>query len=170
MRLCYPWQDNLTLPILMQLGVLVLVLTQVVNCTYFLLPSYFSYLLAFSLTLPSLKLGFGQPQPQVTARSMAPTAGLRPPTNVPASKADGAKLSNEQKSRSPVLEDSFLDQSQKGQQNSGSLNAQDATASERKAFPYIYLLTFTIFFWRGSSIFLLWMWNFFFLFINSISF
>lgn len=77
--------------------------------------------------------GFGQPQPQVTARSMAPTAGLRPPTNVPASKADGAKLSNEQKSRSPVLEDSFLDQSQKGQQNSGSLNAQDATASEKKA-------------------------------------
>lgn len=102
--------------------------------------------LHFSLTLPSLKLGFGQPQPQVTARSMAPTAGLRPPTNVPASKADGAKLSNEQKSRSPVLEDSFLDQSQKGQQNSGSLNAQDATASEKKAFPYIYLSTFTIFF------------------------
>ncbi|XP_011654280.1 actin cytoskeleton-regulatory complex protein pan1 isoform X2 [Cucumis sativus] len=67
--------------------------------------------------------GFGQQQPQVTARSMAPTAGLRPPTNIPASKADGAKLSNEQKSRAPVLEDSFLDQSEK---------AQDAAASEKK--------------------------------------
>ena len=65
---------------------------------------------------------------------MAPTAGLRPPTNIPASKADGAKLSNEQKSRAPVLEDSFLDQSEK---------AQDAAASEKKAFPYIYMSTFT---------------------------
>ncbi|XP_038899166.1 actin cytoskeleton-regulatory complex protein pan1 isoform X2 [Benincasa hispida] len=76
--------------------------------------------------------GFGQQQPQVTARSMAPTAGLRPPTNVPASKADGAKLSNDQKSRAPVLDDSFLDQSEKGQQNSVNLNAQDAIASEKK--------------------------------------
>ncbi|XP_022982307.1 epidermal growth factor receptor substrate 15-like 1 isoform X1 [Cucurbita maxima] len=76
--------------------------------------------------------GFGQQQPQVAARSMAPTAGLRPPTNVPASKAGGARLSNAQKSRTPVLEDSFLDQSDKNQQNSASPNAQDATASEKK--------------------------------------
>ncbi|XP_022936329.1 epidermal growth factor receptor substrate 15-like 1 [Cucurbita moschata] len=76
--------------------------------------------------------GFGQQQPQVTARSMAPTVGLRPPTNVLASKVDGAKLSNEQKSRAPVLEDSFLDDSEKGQQNSASLNAQDATAASGK--------------------------------------
>ncbi|XP_022975778.1 epidermal growth factor receptor substrate 15-like 1 [Cucurbita maxima] len=76
--------------------------------------------------------GFGQQQPQVTARSMAPTVGLRPPTHVLASKVDGAKLSNEQKSRAPVLEDSFLDNSEKGQQNSASLNAQDATEASGK--------------------------------------
>lgn len=139
----------------MQLGVLVLVLTRVVSCAYFLLPS-FSLIFVFLSNFPSLKLGFGQQQPQVTARSMAPTVGLRPPTNVLASKVDGAKLSNEQKSRASVLQDSFLVDSEKGQQNSASLNAQDATAASGKmVFPYIYLLTFMTFLWRGPSFFLL---------------
>ncbi|XP_015574637.1 epidermal growth factor receptor substrate 15 isoform X3 [Ricinus communis] len=71
--------------------------------------------------------GFGQ-QPGMGARSMAPATGLRPPVQV-AAQPDSVLISNQQKPRAPALEDSFLNQSDTGGQNSMQT---DGTASENK--------------------------------------
>ncbi|XP_050215165.1 uncharacterized protein LOC126666204 isoform X3 [Mercurialis annua] len=74
--------------------------------------------------------GFGQ-QPGIGARSMAPVTGLRPPVQVTAlqSQPDSA-VSNQQNPRAVGLDDSFLNQSNSGEQNS---MPQDGTGTEKKA-------------------------------------
>ncbi|KAL5778380.1 hypothetical protein ACOSP7_011306 [Xanthoceras sorbifolium] len=76
-------------------------------------------------------VGFGQQQ-VMGARSMPPAAGLRPPAPVTAPNADGAMMVNQQKSTAPVLDDSFANQLDNGQQNSVNSKVQEATAAETK--------------------------------------
>nr|TKR75394.1 epidermal growth factor receptor substrate 15-like 1 isoform X1 [Populus alba] len=73
--------------------------------------------------------GFGQ-QP---TRSMAPVPGMRPPVPVTASQPDGVMVNNQHKSGAPVLEDSFLNQHDGGEQSSANSMIQDGTASEKKS-------------------------------------
>ncbi|KAI5596533.1 hypothetical protein BDE02_02G007900 [Populus trichocarpa] len=79
--------------------------------------------------------GFGQ-QP---TRSMAPVSGMRPPVPVTASQPDGVMVNNQHKSGAPVLEDSFLNQHDGGEQSAANSMIQDGTASEKKA-PFSALL------------------------------
>ncbi|XP_021686458.2 uncharacterized protein LOC110669233 isoform X2 [Hevea brasiliensis] len=74
--------------------------------------------------------GFGHPPGMVT-QSIAPATGLRPPVPVtgPRTLPDGVMASNRQKPRAPVLEDSFLNKSDGGEQNS---MPQDGIASDKK--------------------------------------
>ncbi|KDP36775.1 hypothetical protein JCGZ_08066 [Jatropha curcas] len=74
--------------------------------------------------------GFGM-QPGMVTQPIAPATGLRPPVPVtaPQAKPDGVMISNQQKPRAPVLEDSFRNQSDEGVQNS---LPQDGTVSEKK--------------------------------------
>ncbi|XP_034929858.1 uncharacterized protein [Populus alba] len=73
--------------------------------------------------------GFGQ-QP---TRSMAPVPGMRPPVPVTASQPDGVMVNNQHKSGALVLEDSFLNQHDGGEQSSANSMIQDGTASEKKS-------------------------------------
>lgn len=72
-------------------------------------------------------------------RPMAPT-GLRPPVPVTAPQPDGTMVSNQQKSRAPVLEDSFMSQHDSGDQNSANSMPQDVTASEKKVSSSVFLV------------------------------
>ncbi|KAL3593092.1 hypothetical protein D5086_011732 [Populus alba] len=75
--------------------------------------------------------GFGQ-QLGMGARPMAPILGMRPPVPVNSPQPDAAMASNQQMSGAPVLEDSFLNQHEGGEQNSANSMTQDGTASEKK--------------------------------------
>ncbi|EOY15307.1 Calcium ion binding protein, putative isoform 1 [Theobroma cacao] len=70
--------------------------------------------------------GFGQ-QPGMGAQPMTPSTGFRPPIP-PNASADTTAMSNQQKSRAPVLDDSFATQLDNGEQNSVNGAAQGATA------------------------------------------
>ncbi|XP_021601726.1 epidermal growth factor receptor substrate 15 isoform X2 [Manihot esculenta] len=74
--------------------------------------------------------GFGQ-LPGMGTQPIAPATGLRPPVPVTGPRAlpDGATASNQQNARAPILEDSFLNKSDGGEQNS---TPQDGTASDKK--------------------------------------
>ncbi|XWS14358.1 hypothetical protein CRYUN_Cryun35bG0002500 [Craigia yunnanensis] len=74
--------------------------------------------------------GFGQ-QPGMGAQPMTPSTGFRPPIP-PNTSADTTTMSNQQKSRAPVLDDSFGTQLDNGEQNSVNGAAQDATADGKK--------------------------------------
>ncbi|KAJ4837699.1 hypothetical protein Tsubulata_035014 [Turnera subulata] len=76
--------------------------------------------------------GFGQ-QTGMGARPVAPASGLRPPTPVAASQPDGTMLSTQQRSREPVLADSFLNQHETTEQNSANSMLQEGTVTEKKA-------------------------------------
>ena len=65
------------------------------------------------------------------AQPMTPT-GFRPPIP-PNASADTTIMSNQQKSRAPVLDVSFGTQLDNGEQNSVNGAAQDATANGKKA-------------------------------------
>jgi len=71
--------------------------------------------------------GFQQQQAMPGARPVAPTAGLRPPVHGSSPQADFTTQPNQQKSGKPVLEDSFLNRTDNGEQN-----PQDATTAEKK--------------------------------------
>ncbi|XVF74098.1 hypothetical protein PTKIN_Ptkin13bG0033000 [Pterospermum kingtungense] len=73
--------------------------------------------------------GFGQ-QPGMGARAITPT-GFRPPIP-PKASADTTTMSNQQKSRAPVLDDSFGTQLDNDEQNSVNGAAQDAGADGKK--------------------------------------
>ena len=85
-----------------------------------------------------LRLGFGQ-QLGMGAQPMAPILGMRPPVPVNSPQPDAAMANNQQMSGAPVLEDSFLNQHEGGEQNSANSMTQDGTASEKKA-PFSALL------------------------------
>ncbi|KAL5557705.1 hypothetical protein UlMin_033916 [Ulmus minor] len=57
---------------------------------------------------PSHGVGFGQQQRMQASQPLGPTSNLRPPVQA-APKPDGILQPNQQNSRAPVLEDSFLD-------------------------------------------------------------
>ena len=61
---------------------------------------------------------------------MAPTAGLRPSVHGSSARADGTQQPNQQKSGTPVLEDSFLN----GEQNILNSKPQEAATAEKKVF------------------------------------
>ncbi|XVE94394.1 hypothetical protein REPUB_Repub02eG0004900 [Reevesia pubescens] len=73
--------------------------------------------------------GFGQ-QPWMGAQPMTPT-GFRPPVPSNAS-ANSTTMPSQQKSREPVLNDSFATQLDNGEQNSVNGAAQDAMADGKK--------------------------------------
>uniref|UniRef100_A0A3N7GBJ2 EF-hand domain-containing protein n=1 Tax=Populus trichocarpa TaxID=3694 RepID=A0A3N7GBJ2_POPTR len=75
--------------------------------------------------------GFAQ-QLGMGARPMAPILGMRTPVPVNAPQPDAAMANNQQMSGVPVLEDSFLNQHEGGEQNSANSMTQDGTASEKK--------------------------------------
>jgi len=89
-----------------------------------------------------LRLGFGQ-QLGMGARPMAPILGMRPPVPVNAPQPDAAMANNQQMSGAPVLEDSFLNQHEGGEQNSANSMTQDGTASEKKASCSALLISHT---------------------------
>ncbi|KAJ8899365.1 hypothetical protein K2173_018339 [Erythroxylum novogranatense] len=76
--------------------------------------------------------GFGQ-QPGTGAQTMPLTTVVRPPVLVIDAQSDGGNLSNQQDSRAPILEDSFLNQRDISKQNLGNSLPQDHIASEKKA-------------------------------------
>lgn len=73
---------------------------------------------------------------------IAPATGLRPPVPVtgPRVVPDGVMASNQQKPRELVLEDSFLNKSDGGEQNSVP---QNGVASDKKA-SFSFLLLYWI--------------------------
>ncbi|GAV88144.1 efhand_3 domain-containing protein/EF_hand_3 domain-containing protein [Cephalotus follicularis] len=75
--------------------------------------------------------GFGQPQ-GMGARSMPPTAGLRPPVPVTALRAEGVTTFSQQKLRAPVMDGAFANQHDNGEQNFMNSKLQDATAEGEK--------------------------------------
>ncbi|XVF35816.1 hypothetical protein REPUB_Repub19eG0003300 [Reevesia pubescens] len=74
--------------------------------------------------------GFGQ-QPGMGAQPMTQPTGFRPPIP-PNASADTTTMSNQQKSRAPVLDVSFATQPDYGEQNSMNGAAQDATTDGKK--------------------------------------
>ncbi|KAL2636740.1 hypothetical protein AAZV13_06G014800 [Glycine max] len=72
--------------------------------------------------------GFRQQQGIPGARPVAPTAGLRPSVHGSFARADGTQQPNQQKSGTPVLEDSFLN----GEQNILNSKPQEAATAEKK--------------------------------------
>jgi len=76
--------------------------------------------------------GFQQQQGMPGARPVAPTAGLRPPVHGSSAQADFTTQPNQQKSGTPVLEDSFLNRTDNGEQNILNTKPQDATTAEKK--------------------------------------
>jgi hypothetical protein len=103
----------------LQKGLLFLILSFLVDEIFLMFPFF-------------LRLGFGQ-QLGMGARPMAPILGMRPPVPVNAPQPDAAMANNQQMSGAPVLEDSFLNQHEGGEQNSANSMTQDGTASEKKA-------------------------------------
>ncbi|XP_027354203.1 actin cytoskeleton-regulatory complex protein pan1 isoform X2 [Abrus precatorius] len=77
--------------------------------------------------------GFQQQQGMPGARPVAPAAGLRPPVPGSSAQADGTTQPNQQKSGTPVLEDSFLNPTDNGERNILNSNPQEATSAEKKA-------------------------------------
>ncbi|KAK7352165.1 hypothetical protein VNO80_17583 [Phaseolus coccineus] len=77
--------------------------------------------------------GFQQQQGMPGARPVAPTAGLRPPVHGSSAQADFTTQPNQQKSGTPVLEDSFLNRTDNGEQNILNTKPQDATTAEKKS-------------------------------------
>ncbi|KAK7351813.1 hypothetical protein VNO77_11527 [Canavalia gladiata] len=77
--------------------------------------------------------GFQQQQGMPGARPVAPAAGLRPPVPGNSARADGTIQPNQQKSGTPVLEDSFLSHTENGEQNLLNSKPQEATTAEKKA-------------------------------------
>ncbi|KAL3022487.1 hypothetical protein AAZX31_04G016000 [Glycine max] len=76
--------------------------------------------------------GFQQQQGIPGARPVAPTAGLRPPVQGSSAQADGTQQPNQQKSGTPVLDDSFLNRAENGEQNILNSKPQEATTAEKK--------------------------------------
>ncbi|XVF63516.1 hypothetical protein PTKIN_Ptkin09bG0092800 [Pterospermum kingtungense] len=74
--------------------------------------------------------GFGQ-QPGMGAQPMTPSTGFRPPIS-PNVSVDPTTMSNQQKSRAPVLDDTFATQLDNSEQNSVNGAAQDAMADGKK--------------------------------------
>ncbi|XWS26023.1 hypothetical protein CRYUN_Cryun27aG0118100 [Craigia yunnanensis] len=70
--------------------------------------------------------GFGQ-QPEMSAQPKTRSTGFRPPIP-PNASADTTTMSNQQKSRTPALDDSFATHLDNSEQNSVNGAAQDATA------------------------------------------
>lgn len=62
---------------------------------------------------------------------MAPVPGMRIPAT--ASQPDGAMVNNQHNSGAPVMEDSFLNQHDGGEQSSANSMTQDGPVSEKKA-------------------------------------
>nr|KYP64867.1 putative calcium-binding protein C800.10c family [Cajanus cajan] len=77
--------------------------------------------------------GFQQQQGMPGARQVAPTAGLRPPVHGSSARADGITQSNQQKSGTPVLEDSFLNRTDNGEQNILNSDPQGDMTAEKKS-------------------------------------
>ncbi|CAJ1973131.1 unnamed protein product [Sphenostylis stenocarpa] len=77
--------------------------------------------------------GFQQQQGMPGARPVAPTAGLRPPVHGISARADGITQPNQKMSGTPVLEDSFLNPIDNGEQNILNSKPQDATSAEKKS-------------------------------------
>lgn len=79
--------------------------------------------------------GFQQQQQGMPgARPVVPTAGFRPPVHGSSAQADFTTQPNQQKSGTPVLEDSFLNRTDSGEQNTSNTKPQDATTAEKKVF------------------------------------
>ncbi|XP_027905267.1 epidermal growth factor receptor substrate 15 isoform X2 [Vigna unguiculata] len=77
--------------------------------------------------------GFQQQQQGMPgARPVAPTAGFRPPVHGSSAQADFTTQPNQQKSGTPVLEESFLNRTDSGEQNASNTKPQDATTAEKK--------------------------------------
>ncbi|WVZ21390.1 hypothetical protein V8G54_008712 [Vigna mungo] len=77
--------------------------------------------------------GFQQQQQGMPgARPVVPTAGFRPPVHGSSAQADFTTQPNQQKSGTPVLEDSFLNRTDSGEQNTSNTKPQDATTAEKK--------------------------------------
>ncbi|XP_022636770.1 actin cytoskeleton-regulatory complex protein pan1 isoform X3 [Vigna radiata var. radiata] len=78
--------------------------------------------------------GFQQQQQGMPgARPVVPTAGFRPPVHGSSAQADFTTQPNQQKSGTPVLEDSFLNRTDSGEQNTSNTKPQDATTAEKKS-------------------------------------
>jgi len=82
--------------------------------------------------------GFQQQQQGMPgARPVAPTAGFRPPVHGSSAQADFTTQPNQQKSGTPVLEESFLNRTDSGEQNASNTKPQDATTAEKKVFIFM---------------------------------
>ncbi|KAJ7966981.1 Calcium-binding ef-hand-containing protein [Quillaja saponaria] len=77
--------------------------------------------------------GFGQQQGIPGTRPMAPATGLRPPIDRSPPRADGTVQANQQNSGAPVLENSFLNQSDNMELNVANSMHQEATSGVKKA-------------------------------------
>ncbi|RDX99916.1 EH domain-containing protein 2, partial [Mucuna pruriens] len=77
--------------------------------------------------------GFQQQQGMPGAQPVATTAGLRPPVHGSSARGDGITQPNQQKSVTPVLEDSFLNHADNGEQNILNSKPQEATTMEKKS-------------------------------------
>lgn len=78
--------------------------------------------------------GFQQQQGMPGTRPVAPAAGLRPSGQGTSPRADGIMLPNQQKSGTPVLEDSFLNHTDNSEQNILNSKPQDAATAGKKVF------------------------------------
>ncbi|KAL1344037.1 uncharacterized protein [Arachis hypogaea] len=76
-----------------------------------------------------IRPGFQQQQGTPGARPVAPIAGLRPPVQGTSVQVSGNMLPNQQKSGAPVLEDSFMNRTNNGEQHMPK--PQDATTTEK---------------------------------------
>ncbi|KAK4275047.1 hypothetical protein QN277_018189 [Acacia crassicarpa] len=76
--------------------------------------------------------GFQQQPGMPGARPLAPSAVSRPPVPGAPSRGDGLKQPNQQKSGAPVLEDSFLNQSDNGKQDEVNSKPNEATTGAKK--------------------------------------
>ncbi|KAE9586670.1 hypothetical protein Lal_00004540 [Lupinus albus] len=76
--------------------------------------------------------GFHSQQGMPGARPVAPEAGLRPPVQGTSTPAPGIMQANQQKSGAPVLEDSFLNPTDNGDQDILNSNSQEAATAGKK--------------------------------------
>ncbi|KAL2346170.1 hypothetical protein Fmac_000170 [Flemingia macrophylla] len=77
--------------------------------------------------------GFQQLQGMPGARPVAPTAGLRPPVHGSSVRVDGTTQPNQQKSGTPVLEDSFLNRTDNKEQNILNSEPQEELTADKKS-------------------------------------
>ncbi|KAK7311026.1 hypothetical protein RJT34_08883 [Clitoria ternatea] len=75
--------------------------------------------------------GFQQQQGMPGAQPVAPTAGLGPPVQGSSPRPDGIVQHNQQKSVTPVLEDNFLNHTDKSEQNILNSKPQEETAEKK---------------------------------------